>query len=115
MLALAYFFDFEEQARRAAALLQQAAARSAEMDASHPLMEPLLAGSGAEAGTGRAARRRGAAGEGRRGSLDVEGVKRRLSRAVLLLLTDGAHTRRSRLPGARGMRQKAADNGAAHA
>lgn len=115
MLALAYFFDFEAQAERAAALLQQAAARSAEVDVPNPLLEPLLPGAGAAAASTRAARRRKPAGRERQASLDVEGIKRRLSLAMLLLLTDGAHTRRSRLPNTRGRGYKAADSGATSA
>ncbi|KAL4427911.1 hypothetical protein ABPG75_002000 [Micractinium tetrahymenae] len=104
MLTLAYCFDFEAQAERAAALLHQAAARSAEADVPHLLLEPLLPSGSTEAGAGRAARRRGAASEKRRGSLDVDGIKRRLSVALLLLLTEGAHTRRSHVAAPRGRR-----------
>lgn len=111
MLALAYFFDFEAQAERAAALLHQAAARSAEVDVPNPLLEPLLPAGGAGAAGRQAARRRGRGGEGRRGKLGVEGIKQRLSRAMLLLLTEGAHTRRSRVPDARSRRHKASENG----
>lgn len=93
MLTLAWRFDFEGQAEHAMVLLQQAAAARGAGGNADPLLHPLLPG-GADGEAGRRGAGPGGTGRRRGGSPDGESIKRRLSKALLLLLTEGAPQRR---------------------